>query len=828
MKRLFIIITVFILLMTSCGSDVSETSNEPVTETLTLSATEGKADFVFIYREGADQDIEEALNSLRKFMCEKESIDRIDIYDDTRKENKNIVEILVGDTNRKASQNIVSKLRDREFTISVSEGKFIIAGYDDEATVDAINHFYMHYDDMVSEGELSVKRNYTLKYDYKYDNIKVGNTDISAYTIVYPDPGGVYSEKHSNEKYAAQRLSQQISLLCGISLPTANEKDCSAEHRFVIKKAEDTEGYSIRTEGSTVIISAGSIYGYTKAFDALLENKDISGDFNCEGNSEIKEYSSDEFVYVDYITDTVYGDSPVKSIKIGDTDITEYRIVYHDYGKGYSGYAMNEIYAAQQLQRYIRYALGTELVLVSDSEAAAEHEILVGNTTRTSVKTEDFGNEEYIIKAEDGNLIITGGEQRGTLYGVYSFLEDHIGCRFFTEDCEIIYKAESITIPADLDKHFVPDLEYRDIDEKEARSGEGAAKRKINSSFCRAMTYSQGSSVDFAGGAFVHTMSTVYDLGLESRQPCFSSEENYLKVLEKTRKILKSNPNAEIISVTQNDNNNHCTCKECSLIFKEEESHAGPMLRFVNRLAEELEDEYPNIKIQTLAYMFSTEAPKITVPHKNVIVELCSLDMCCAHPLSDLSCTTNEAFRRQIEDWSIITDNLYIWYYVVEFTGNSRNAPFMNFDALYDTYTLFRQCGVKGIFNQAFVNDDSYEFGALRAYVLSKLMWDPDMTRDEFDRAIHEFIRAYYGEASDVIEEYFYMMGEFARNRHFEQYCALSGILDINRFNLAAPELETWMDSLGSMDYARSETKTHVNRLRKGFKMANSYAKNMK
>ena len=825
MRKLLILTICLIIMLTSCGT---AGGFFPSSESVKLTGTDGKADFIIVHREDAAQDIEDALSAFCKTLREKEKLDRIEIHDDSRRENPDVVEILVGDTNRSASQSAIKDLRDREFTVGVYEGKFVIAGGDEEATLDAINHLYMHYDEFIVEGEISSERNYVLKYNYKYDNIKIGNTDISAYTIVYPDPGGTYTEKESSEKYAAKRLAEQISQASGIIVPCENIKDTEAEYQIIIEQSGEDYSYSIKTEGKKTTITADSVYAFTKAYDALLADKNIPKDFSAEGKDLLKEAENDDFVYVSYHNDTVYGENPVKSIKIGDVDITEYRIIRHDFGKGYSGYGMNEIYAAEQLQRYLKYATGVELPLDTDSSEATEYEILVGNTNRTKEDTSEYGIEEYIIKTEGKNLIITGGEQRGTIYGVYSFLEDYIGCRFFAEDCETIYKSDEIVIPSDINDRFKPTLEYRDTNDKTYQGGEIASKRKINSSFCRAMTYYQGSSVDFAGGAFVHTMDTVYDLADQGHQPCFSSEETYQTVLEKTRKILKASPNAELISVTQNDNNNACTCKDCTLVYHEEDSRAAPLLRFVNRLAEELEDEYPNIKIQTLAYMFSNEAPKITRPHENVIIELCSLDACCGHPLGDLSCPTNAEFRGQIADWSKLTDNLYVWYYVVEFTGNAKNAPFMNFNSLYDTYTLFLRNNVTGVFNEANMNEESPEFGALRSYLLSKLMWEPDMTREEYDTAISEFIAAYYGEASDVIEEYFYMMSAFAHDRHFEQYTGANGILDMDQYTHTVGEVSDWMDRLADLEYERAETKTHMNRLRKGFSQVKSFVMNLK
>jgi hypothetical protein len=39
----------------------------------------------------------------------------------------------------------------------------------------------------------------------------------------------------------------------------------------------------------------------------------------------------------------------------------------------------------------------------------------------------------------------------------------------------------------------------------------------------------------------------------------------------------------------------------------------------------------------------------------------------------------------------------------------------------------------------------SGEFGELRAYLLAKLMWNPYMSQEEYDRHMNEFLEAYYG-----------------------------------------------------------------------------------
>ncbi len=821
MKKLLILLICLSILFTACSD--GGTSSDTKTESLTLSVTEGKADFIFLIPEEVNHSVEEAVTALAKSFRENENADRINVYDDSRKENEDVVELLFGNTNREASKNALKKLRDREYTIGVYDGKFVVTGADDDATIDAVNYLYMHYSDFIKDGKISSKDNFVCKYSYPYDTIKVGDTDISAYTIVYPDPGGTYAEKESAQKYAATRLSQQISQLCGAILPTENEKNTDAEKQIVIEKAKGNYDYSVCVKGDKITISADSIYSYTKAFDALLSGDSIAKDFTASEKDVFKESPIEDFVYVDYTEGKVYSDkAPVGSIKIMGTDISKYKIVYDN---DVSDHRLNEEYAAQQLSKYLGHATGVEVPVVTDDTEDSDYEIVIGVTDRCDMDVSGYGNEGFVIKTEGKKLIIAGGPQRGTLYGVYTFLENYIGCRFFAEDCEIIYKADEINIEEDLFDEQIPTMEYRDTNETIYQGGgEIASKRKINSSYTRAMKYTQGSSMDFAGGAFVHTMGTLFDLGSVDRQPCLSDEGVYEKTLEKARKIMKANPNAELISITQNDNNNACTCKECTLVNNEEGSRAGTLVRFINRLATELEDEFPDYKILTLAYMFSYEAPK-TVPHKNVIIELCSLDACCGHPLCDLSCSTNQEFRRNIEDWSKLTDNLYVWYYVVEFTGNAKNAPFMNFNSLYDTYQLFRKYGVKGVFNEGNMVTTSREFGYLRAYLLSKLMWDEDMTREEYDNAIVEFIAAYYGEASDVVEEYFYMMASYADDRHFEQYAGFNGMFDLNKLGQTKGEVADWFDQLPDFTFTHPEIKNHVGLLKKGFNDINRYVK---
>ncbi len=69
--------------------------------------------------------------------------------------------------------------------------------------------------------------------------------------------------------------------------------------------------------------------------------------------------------------------------------------------------------------------------------------------------------------------------------------------------------------------------------------------------------------------------------------------------------------------------------------WSEEEggAHSGPLLRFVNALAEEIEKRHPDKLIDTLAYQYTEDPPAKTRPRPNVRIRLCPIDAVRSAPL---------------------------------------------------------------------------------------------------------------------------------------------------------------------------------------------------
>jgi len=374
--------------------------------------------------------------------------------------------------------------------------------------------------------------------------------------------------------------------------------------------------------------------------------------------------------------------------------------------------------------------------------------------------TEGLGAEGIVIKTVPNRLILAGGHPRGTLYAVYTFLEDHLGCRWWSSTETTIPRKPSLVIGA-INVRYVPVLEYRESFWFDAFDGNWAVRNKSNGNSVR-LNAERGGKRTYEG--FVHTFYPLIPpktyfkdhpewfseidgkRTVERAQLCLTNEEMRRELVKNLKQRLAANPEATIASVSQNDWHRNCQCAKCKAVEEAEGSPAGLMLRFVNAVATDIEQEFPHVAISTLAYQYTRKPPKITKPRDNVIVRLCSIECSFSTPLAD---ERNKAFRDDIIGWSKICDRLYIWDYTTNFRHHIMPHP--NLRVLGPNVKFFADHSVKGIFEQGAYTTNGAEMAELRAWVLAKLLWDPSRSGDAL---VDEFIREYYYRAAPHIRAY--------------------------------------------------------------------------
>ena len=359
---------------------------------------------------------------------------------------------------------------------------------------------------------------------------------------------------------------------------------------------------------------------------------------------------------------------------------------------------------------------------------------------------ETVGRDGYAVTAgEDGQIVIRGGNGRGAIYGVYALLERCAGVRYYMPGVEKI-GGDGLTVDSDFS--HTPIFEMRQSDWKCGNgSPDWCVKNGVNQ---RELPKEMGGHIKYGG--FVHTIGGLAGVPWD-KQPCLSDPAVLEKTIAGVRAILEKDPDIKIVSVSQNDNQNYCTCEKCRAVDEEEGSHAGTLLRFVNAVAADIAEDYPDVVIDTLAYQYTRKAPKITKPLPNVCIRLCSIECCFSHPLDDPSCPVNAAFCRDILEWNRICDRIYIWDYVTCFPHYIPTFP--NFGVLRKNMRFFAEHGVKGMYPEGnYQSVRSGEFGELRCYLLAKLMMDPMMSETDYLGHMDDFLEGYYGAGWRYIRSY--------------------------------------------------------------------------
>ena len=396
--------------------------------------------------------------------------------------------------------------------------------------------------------------------------------------------------------------------------------------------------------------------------------------------------------------------------------------------------------AGTTLQEYIFEISGAEIPIVDESSQTTDiPKIYIGN-----IKEDDLKPQEIIIRTENNNIYISGGSDEANSNAVFVFLEEYLGCKWYAPNAESIPITTNITLPT-IDYSYTPDIVTRTVHSRLFYENEKFAKRhKVTR---EAFPY-------YVPEAKVHTFHhfmpeevfyaahpEYYALRGDKRLPtqlCLTNPTVLEIVKDSVTALFKRNPEATVVSVSQDDNQQYCQCENCNAIDTEEGSPSGTMIYFVNKVAE----GFPGKTISTLAYQHTRKPPK-TAPSENVLITLCSIECDRSGGIAE-KCTD---FAEDLAGWSTLTNNIRIWDYTTQFTNFL--APFPNMHTLQPNIQLFRDNNAKWVFEQH--SSQPSELFELRSYITAKLLWNPDQ---DFDALLTDFTNGYYEEAGPFIKQY--------------------------------------------------------------------------
>lgn len=448
---------------------------------------------------------------------------------------------------------------------------------------------------------------------------------------------------------------------------------------------------------------------------------------------------------------------------------TSYRIVLSDNA------SETEKTAAAELKNYLGQISGATFTL---SSTPGKRNIFVGYDMRYAVYNgiEPFADncDGFVIKKIGHNLVVYGGRERGTMYGVFRFLQEFFDVQWYTPSYTKI-PSKNTFILGNISLSETPSIKYRYTDFFCAQDIPWMAHNMMNTRGSNAKN-SYGIATRYWG---THTMGKLLPASkyfkthpeyfayrnlhrVDYGQPCLSNPDVLKIITEEILATIENNPNYLFYDVSQNDNQSFCTCKKCVELEKQYGGHSGLMIWFVNQVAREVKKKHPDKYIGTFAYQYTRHAPTDIQPEDNVVIRLCDIECCFTHPLANECNEHNASFMKDLKDWSKLTDKIYIWDYIVNY-GNYM-APFPNFQVLGPNLKTFAENGAIEVFEEAQSGTLGNAFEELKSWIVGQLMWNPEQNTEELAR---KFITDYYGNAAtDILAYYSLCQSIVGRNTH--------------------------------------------------------------
>jgi hypothetical protein len=442
---------------------------------------------------------------------------------------------------------------------------------------------------------------------------------------------------------------------------------------------------------------------------------------------------------------------------------------------------LSENYAAEEFRLWFGKATGIQLPLRATIQGKP-HLVCIGGDV-SALDSGITGEEELQVIVESDRLIIVGGHPRGTLYGVYQFLEDFIGVRFLTYDHTHVPEMSLPRIPCGTYTYNPPfsfrsngyfenvaNPEYAarlrvNRETEDEKLGGKSRQRLINHSCRTLMPFAKYGADHPEYYALVNGKRDT-DLFGGGPQLCVTNPEVVELASEAAIKQLDEHPEFRNVSVSQADTYAYCRCGPCEAINQREDSAMGAQLAFVNAVAERVEKAHPDAKVGTLAYHYSRKPPKTIRPRHNVQIQLSSIACCTLHPIDDPDCKKNREFCRDMDAWGEVCNEIWVWNYNINFIAY--DLPFPNLRIIGPNVRYFLRNNAKGLFMQSNVSCLSGEFSDLRNYLSGKLMWDPHLD----DRTIlEEFLKLHYKSAAEPLMDYITMFHDNAEAKGVHPDC---------------------------------------------------------
>jgi hypothetical protein len=437
-----------------------------------------------------------------------------------------------------------------------------------------------------------------------------------------------------------------------------------------------------------------------------------------------------------------------------------------------------ERHAAEELQRYLGAVGGSAPLLATEGEGAVGSAIPVdvGNTARGIALREklDVSGESFAVAVDGAGVTVVGGTDRGTLFGVYRFLETRLGCRWLAPDIEEVPPQPSLTLPEGT-RVLTPAFGMRTfVGRRSTAAADWGIKVGMNGFYSPGAAAINGNAYylpDAIPGCHTYYLVIPADRYFDAHpewfplidgerrrgnkhgvQLCVTAPGLADEFARNIIKIFDDDPTCRVTSISPNDGRGWCECDACQELDRRlcgartiKQGLAGDrpfrgdrVFWFANEVAKRVAKTHPDKLLLVLAYINYAEPPDTVRPLPNVVPYLCHYAPAdYSRAIADPSSEANAQFNALLVKWAERAPHLLFYSYVSKSMWWRLPRPVMPTFAA-DVKYLY-SLGIRRYYCQSTLTD--WRLDGPLYYVIARLLWDPSLDPREIaaDWAAHMF-----------------------------------------------------------------------------------------
>lgn len=423
--------------------------------------------------------------------------------------------------------------------------------------------------------------------------------------------------------------------------------------------------------------------------------------------------------------------------------------------------------AAATLAEYVKKSTGVLLPVLAEEQAGSSDgdpagwvRIYVGDAQaepRLGELLQGMDGDGYVILPEDGRITVSGPTSWGTEYGVYAFLEKHVGVRWLMPgpDGEDVPQHATLSISREMIKEepvFISRVFSPLNGTAYPAQAAWARKNRMHSR----LSFHHNIYSLFPPEEFGQSHPEFYPVRngvpyipaatlTNSWQPCFSEPGTVDVAVGKIIEFFANNPEADSFSLGVNDGKGYCETEPDHPLYTGKINSVGVLdmsdiyYNWVNQVAEGVLAVYPDKWFGLLAYDSVMDPPSFRLNSR--VVPFITQDR-----MAWIDAEVESGSKQVLEKWKQAADHI-AWYDYIY--GNPYLLPRMYIRQMADNYAYAGEHGVLAHYAELYPNWGE----GPKPWIAAKLQWNPDQ---DVDALLDEwYVRAVGEEAAADLRSYY-------------------------------------------------------------------------